>query len=288
MENNQDIRERLSLSSDEMMALNFINSSGPYAFRKFYRSGLRSHIFEVLLREDLNKEISGEIIDGVRCFPRAEPKKIFRIFRDRFKTTDKVFYEIHKYELLLKYLGHDLIAQSEEFMVDYKINGQKHILLCGLQEYVHGEILDPWKIFGSSYLDSFYTNTAHQKREAPSYVDKAVENIGLFVKRIKDLYTKTGYIPDLAGIGNLMLTSDGCLKLVDINNILKLELNDSIPIDDKGYPSCDISVEVLSILEDKILGRSDYMEEPLYEFILNPARRAKIKAHEKAFYQGLG
>ena len=97
----------------------------------------------------------------------------------------------------------------------------------------------------------------------------------------------TGYIPDLAGIGNLILTPDGGLKLVDINNIVKIKLDNTILIDDKGYPSCDVSVEVLSILERDILQKDISMDDPLYRIFFPAKRRKKVKALEKKFYKNL-
>lgn len=99
------------------------------------------------------------------------------------------------------------------------------------------------------------------------------------------MINETGYIPDLAGIGNLVLTPKGNLKLVDINNIVKIRLNNEILIDDQGYPSCDVSVEVLSILEQKILCLNIHMKDPLYRFFLTSERKKRVKILEKEFYK---
>lgn len=286
MDQDKDIRDRSSLSGEEVLSLNFINDSGPYLFRKYYRSGLRSHIFEVVRNHDLKTEHTGIIKDGIRIFPRAVPIKIFRIFRDRFKTSKEIFHEIHKYKTLLKFLGPALIAQSEEFMVEYKSAGKKQILLCGLQEYVEGEILDPWKIFGNNYLETFYQSLT-DRSDSNNTLTTAKKNIGDFVHKIRHMFNETGYIPDLAGIGNLILTDQGELKLVDINNISKLKFSKTIPIDDKGYPSCDISVEVLYILETRILNSSNLSEDSFYKYFLNEKRRKKVKELEKNFYHNL-
>ena len=101
------------------------------------------------------------------------------------------------------------------------------------------------------------------------------------------MITQTGYIPDLAGIGNLILTRAGNLKLLDINNIVEIKLNDTIPLDDRGYPSCDVSIEVLSILERDILQKKIPIGDPLYHFFLSPERREKVTAIEKKFYANL-
>ena len=98
---------------------------------------------------------------------------------------------------------------------------------------------------------------------------------------------QTGYIPDLAGIGNLILTCTGDLKLVDINNIVEIKLDDTILLDDKGYPSCDVSIAVLSILEQNLLGRDIPMDDLLYRHFLSTERKDRVKAIEKEFYTNL-
>ncbi len=283
----QDIRDQAYLTESEVLKLNFINDSSHYIFRKYYRSGLRSHILEILAAEDVLKEIHGEITEGIRMFPRAKPKKMLRILRNRFKNKEAVFQEIKKYQLLLKFLGPAFIAESEEFIVDYTGTGKSQIVLCGLQEYIEGEILDPWGLGGKNFLlDLFKTSTCPDSQLA-ARVEKARKNIAIFVKKIRQMISDTGYIPDLAGFGNLILTIEGNLKLVDINNIVEIKLNNFIPIDDKGYPSCDVSVEVLSLLEKDILQKNIQIDDPLYQFFLSPERKIKVKALEKQFYKSL-
>ncbi|MCD4721667.1 MAG: hypothetical protein K8S13_17660 [Desulfobacula sp.] len=283
----KDIRDRTHLSGTDVQKLNFVNDSGRYIFRKYYRSGLRSHIFEILTAEDVLKETCGEIMDGIRIFPRARPKKIFRILRNKFESTEAVFREIKKYHLLLKFLGPALIAESDEFIVDYTGTGTSQIVLCGLQEYIEGEILDPWRLFGEGYLRDLFTSYICGDSQLHALVHKAQKNIAMFVKRTRQMITDTGYIPDLAGVGNLILTRDGALKLVDINNIVKIKFDDSILIDDKGYPSCDVSIEVLSILEQEILQKEIHKDDPFYRLFLSPERKKRVKTLEKEFYKNL-
>ena len=97
-----------------------------------------------------------------------------------------------------------------------------------------------------------------------------------------------GHIPDLAGNGNLILTKAGKIKLVDINNILRLDQYASILIDDKGYPTCDKSVEVLLILEEKILKNKAVYKDPLYSCFLAADRKRKVKKIEEQFFINLG
>jgi len=279
-----DIRDQNILSGEEVLKLNFINASGPYIFRRYYRSGLRSLIFEVLLARDVEKETIGIIIDGIKMFPRAKPKKMFRILRNRFNSKEAVLTEIKKYNVLLNYLGIHLIAASEEFIVDYSNMGRREIVLCGLQEYVDGEILDPWRIFDKNHLKDLFTAIPEADLAQNVWLKKVKKNIARFVEKIRRMISETGYIPDLAGIGNLIVTGDGSFKLVDINNIVPLKFDHTILIDDKGYPSCDVSVDVLSILERDILQKDLPQGDPLYRHFLTPERKKEVKRLERTFY----
>jgi len=294
MNQHTDIREQAHLSGDEVKKLNFIHDSKTLVFRKYYRSGLRSHIFEVLLAKDILKETQGELIDGIRMFPRARPIKMFRILRNRFKSKEAVFQEIEKYNNLLKFLGPGLIALSEEFIADYTGMEKSRIILCGLQEYVEGKILDPWRLSGDNCLMDLFLSMPKARASArqtvvenKTNIKNAKKNIGLFVKKVRQMIVQTGYIPDLAGIGNLILTPAGDLKLVDINNIVEIKINDTILLDDKGYPSCDVSIEVLSILERDLLQKKIHMDDPLYSHFFSPERKKRVKSIENEFYLNL-
>ncbi|MCM2285889.1 MAG: hypothetical protein NDI81_13980 [Desulfobacula sp.] len=282
-----DIRDRNVLSGDEVLGLNFIKGSGPYLFRRYYRSGLRSLIFEVLSAGDVETETQGEVMDGIRLFPRARPRKMFRILRNRFASKEEVLTEIQKYRVLLNHLGPDLIAASEEFMVDYTLRGKREIVLCGLQEYVEGEILDPWRLSIKEPLKDMFTSLSGTRMEYAAWLKKARENIGRFVDRTRQMIHSSGYIPDLAGIGNLIVMKDAGFKLVDINNIVPLKPDRTILIDDKGYPSCDVSVEVLSILERDVLEIPLLPDDPLYRHFLAPERKKEVRRLETLFYARL-
>ncbi len=282
-----DIRDRPSLSGEELTGLNFINASGGYVFRKFYRAGLRSHIFEVLSKADIDTETRGCTVDGIRMFPRAIPLKMFRILRRRFNSKEEVFDEINKYNLLLSFLGPECIATSDELMVDYTGTGRHQIVLCGLQEYVNGEILDPWRITGPDHLSDMYTALKIDQIPRNRWVAGAMHNISGFIDKIKNMIKESSYIPDLAGIGNLILTPDAGIKLVDINNIVHIMLDREIRVDDKGYPSCDVSVQVLYILETEILKKTIPPDDPLYQLFLAPERKEQVRQMEKAFYMNL-
>lgn len=282
-----DIRDRAYLSGSEVVGLNFIKDSKKYVFRKYYRTGLRSHIFEILAIDDVKKETHGEVKDGIRLFPRAKPRKILRILRNRFENKEQVYREIKKYKILLEFLGPDQMAESEEFIADYTGTGTPQIILCGLQDYIDGEILDPWTLQGKNRFQDFFKSLAQKDSAYRISMQKALENIARFIGKIRKMIDQSGYIPDLAGFGNLIVTPRGDIKLVDINNIVEISFDNTIPIDDKGYPSCDVSVSVLSMLEQDILQTEIDMDDPLYKIFLSPERRKKVRALEKNFNMNL-
>jgi hypothetical protein len=284
---NCDIRDIPSLDGAEVVQLNFIRDSGKYYFRKHNRQGMRSHVLEVLSAQDLLKETSGEIIDGIRLYPRAIPKYMLRILRTRFITLQEALNEIKTYSLVLKFLGAECVALSNEFIVEYTGTGKSEIVLCGLQEYVRGAIFDPWGLVGQAPLETFYQSRIPGEGPDNKRTAKGFGSIATFVTRMRKMITESGYITDLAGNGNLILTSNGDFKLVDINNILQVSKDDTILLDDKGYPSCDKSIEVLWILEDKILKTADLADDPLYKHFLSVDRSKKVRGLEKEFFEKL-
>jgi hypothetical protein len=283
----RDIRDIPSLTGKEVAALNFIRDSETYYFRKHNRQGMRSHIFEVLAVQDLQKETKGEIVDGIRWYPRAVPKYMLRILRTRFTSLEQILDEINKYTLVLKFLGPELIAISNEFIVEYTGTGKSEIVLCGFQEYVQGAILDPWGLVGQAPFDTFCQTRFSSDKVDKKLVSTGINSIATFVKRMRRMVTESGYVTDLAGNGNLILTDTGHVKLVDINNIVKISRDDTISLDDKGYPSCDKSIEVLFILEEKILKTRNLSKDPLYKHFLSADRTKKVKSLEKKFFENL-
>ncbi|MEJ2641137.1 MAG: hypothetical protein P8010_16340 [Desulfosarcinaceae bacterium] len=282
-----DILAKKYLSGEEVQQLNFISDSSHLCFRRYYRQGLRSHIFEVLATEAVLKETIGEIINGVRWFPRAAPRHMLRIMRTRFHTLEEVLEETNKYALMLKCLGPDLIAKSNEFIVEYHGAGEREIVLCGLQEYVDGATLDPWALFGQAPLEILYRSRFSDAEREDSWLANALASIDDFVKRVRGMIADEGHIPDIAGNGNLILTKAGKIKLVDINNILRIDRYDTILIDDKGYPACDKSMEVLVILEEKILKNKVVSKDPLYSRFLEQDRRKKVEELEAQFFNDM-
>lgn len=285
MHNISDILEKTSFTGDDVRRLNFICDLPTYHFRKYYRQGLRSHIIEVLSAADVLKETKGDIIDGIRMFPRAVPKYMLRILRTRFSTLTQALEEVKKYALLEKFLEPGLMAISNEFIVDYNGSEKNAIILCGLQEYVAGAIFDPWSISRHIPFDTLFRSMFPENRLKEKSLQNAFNSIGRFVKQIRNMIDEVKYIPDLAGYGNLVLTPEGDIKLVDINNIITIEENDTIFLDDKHYPSCDKSVEVLAIMEHQILKTGNLTGDPLYTFYLSTERRKRVRQLEKSFTQ---
>jgi hypothetical protein len=285
-----DIRDRQSISHSEITALNFIKASTPYVFRKHFRQGLRSHVMEILDPVDVEAELTGTVVDGVRWFPRAKPRSIFRIFRSRLKTLDNFLTEIRRVKIVEHYLAPDFMATSTEFIVDYRGPQGWDQMLCGFQQYVNGEILDPWTILDTAdLLPSLYDTLGYTEMvltlPRDEWTGSIKQNVACFIERIKRMITEAVHIPDLAGAGNLIITGAGCIRLVDINNISRITFDSSIKLDEKGYPVCDKSVEALSLIEEKVLGRPVDMNEEIYQHFLNPSRRNAVKAKEQVFWQ---
>jgi len=285
-----DVRDRPYLEHADILKLNFIRSPGRYVFRRHYRAGLRSHLMEVLDPEDVLQEKSGVLLDGLRMYPRAVPVKMLRILRKRFKDLAEAMEELRRVKTVESYLGADHIARPSEFLVDYLGPRKREILLAGLQEYVSGEVLEPWGDLGKGYLCSLLNRMGME--DSPGEVagarDRWIGDIqksaGRFIARVRRLMREARLVPDLAGVGNLLLTRNRDIKLVDINNISLISSDPGIPLDDRGYPVCDKSISVMIHLEKKLAGRSPERSDPVYGPFLDPGRLEKVKAAEKRFH----
>jgi len=284
-----DIRDRPYLEHADILQLNFIRSPGKYVFRRHYRAGLRSHLMEVLNPADVVQETDGVIEDGLRIYPRAVPLKMLRIFRGRFKDLAEAMEEIRRVKIVETYLAPDHIARPAEFLVDYLGTGKRDILLAGLQEYVSGEVLEPWGDLENGCLTSLLDRmgmdddpdlTSPRERWIGDIQKRAVR----FIAKLKRLVMEARLVPDLAGVGNLLLTRAGDIKLVDINNISEITSGPGVPLDDRGYPVCDKSISVIIHLEQKLAGRSLKRDDPVYAPFLNPDRLEKVKAAERQFH----
>ena len=288
----KDIRDKAHISHEDIIELNFIRKPGAYVFRKYLKQGLRSQIMEMLDPDDVIKQNRGEIINGILFFPWAMPLKMLRIFKTRFDSLTDVFEEIRKVKIIEKYLPSDSYAKSEEFIVDYIWNGNRDFILCGLQEYVAGEILNPWESMGINQLENLFAGISVNRRNALGMTteqlvtrfQKRVEN---FIKSVKKMILEASYVPDFAGVENLIITSEGGIKLVDINNISRVSFGPDIRLDDKGYPVCDKSIEAISILEQKLLDRPIDKTETLYKIFLDPQRMKEVSVLEEKFHRSL-
>ncbi|MEZ4527423.1 MAG: hypothetical protein R2941_16000 [Desulfobacterales bacterium] len=258
--------------------MNFIRNPISYVFRRHYSRGLRSSIFWLLDPEDAAKESKGEIRDGIRVFPGARPRKVLRIFKRDFACLKDVLDEIQHYKTLVSFLAPENMAQSEEFAVTCRTSSGPRIVLCGLQEYVEGNVLDPWGEIHLGRHSDLFRNMEISPENEERFLGKIRNSAQRFILRIKKMVRETGLIPDLAGIGNILLARSGEFCLVDINNISPVRFGQEIFTDDKNFPVCDKSVEALFLMEEKLLCQRPDMSEKLYQAYLGPER--KIRALE--------
>ena len=284
----QDIRSRPTIDHADVIALNFVRSSPPYLFRRHFRQGLRSHIMEILRLTDVALERTGRNVDGVRQFPKATPCRMFRIFRTHLGTLESALEETARVKLVERYLAPDFMARSTECLVDYQSPNGHDLLLCGFQEYIPGEVLDPWTILEASDLLTLLYHTVGQQKEPlclseERWIETLRQRGADFVARIKQMITEAGHIPDLAGAGNLIVTAKGEIRLVDINNISAVAFDASIRLDEKGYPVGDKSVEALSLIEAKMFNRPVDLDEPVYRHFLDSNRQKRVSAEELRF-----
>jgi hypothetical protein len=278
----QDIRNIANIDHKDVVGLNFIKSDGKYVFRRHFRQGLRSHILEILDPADVEVERYGTMFDGVLHFPKARPKKMLRIFRTRLSCLDEALAEVQRLKIAEHFLTPEFVAQSNEIIVEYHGPETSAPLLCGIQEYVVGVILDPWSVLDSATLLSvLYDSLAAQIHKISISRDRwftAVREYGSqFIEQTRKMILQGRHIPDLAGVGNILITPSGRIKLVDINNISEIFLDDTIRLDDRNYPVCDKSVEALALIEEKLLDRTIEFSDPIYGIFLNPERKRKLR-----------
>ena len=285
----EDIRDKTYITHEDILSLNFIREPAAYVFRKYHKQGLRSHIMEVLDPEDVLKQKNGEMIDGIRIFPWAVPLKILRVFRTKFSCMEDVFEEITTLKIIEKYLPKDSYAKSDEFIADYILNDTKDIVLCGLQEYIEGEVLNPWDPIPEAQLADIFAQADVKKsdkhRTGPEQrIQKFYKKVEDFIDCVKKMILEAHYVPDFAGVENLLITPAGDIKLVDINNISKVSFTPDISLDDKGYPVCDKSIEAVSMLEREVLGKPIGHTEKIYQVFLDPQRLKDVRALEDKFH----
>jgi hypothetical protein len=286
----EDIRDKKFVTHEDVVALNFIQTDSPYIFRRHHRQGLRSHVLEVLHRRDVDREKTGIVIDGTRWFPKAEPAHVFRIFRTRLQTLESALGEIGRVKIVERFLAPQFLAQSNEFIADYDGPAGREPLLCGFQSYVRGEIVDPWSLldlraFTHCLFDALQPSLHNPAMTRALWTTRTGHKAAAFIDRVREMILQTGYVPDLAGIGNLVITATGDIKLVDINNISRVCFDSDVALDDRGYPVGDKSIEALYLLEKKLAGRAVSKEDPIYNAIFDPQRQIAVRAHETRFYR---
>ena len=285
-----DVRDIPNLAWQDILNLNFIQDPGQYYYRRHYRQGLRSHVMEVLKPQDVKKEKEGVVTDGIRWYPRAKPIKMLRIFRTRFNALADATEETRRVMLVEKYLGPDYYASSFEFLVDYRIADRYEILLCGLQDYVEGLGVEPWGAINAERLaENLIRPGVGQGQPASLDYERLTETIqshaALFIKCIKRMIAETGHIPDLAGEGNMILTADGRIRLVDINNVSQIQTDGTIYVDEKGYPVCDKSIEALYLMEKGFTRSRVIDRESLYQPLWDTRRMKQVNYMEKLFHE---
>jgi hypothetical protein len=280
-----DIRDKENITHEDILGLNFIKRPAEFFFRKHFREGLRSRLMQVLYPNDVEAETRGVFHQGVRWFPLAQPFRMLRIFKERFKTFTNVQQEIQNFKIVQKYLPRHHYAASQEFLVPYFISGKYDLLLGGLQEFVEGEALDPWREDSVDRLKAYFNARATAQSNLPAFIEALKAGASSFVEHMKTMIHKAGYIPDLAGTGNIRITGAGRVKLIDINNISRVFFDHRIRLDDKGYPACDKSIQALFNIEQHILGKRKPPDDPLYRLFLDPHRLHQVTAHEKRFHE---
>lgn len=280
-----DIRDQPRIDHEDILALNFIRRDPPFIFRPYFRNGLRSRIMAVLAPTDVRRESRGTTVDGVRIFPRARPVKMLRIFRARFETLAQALEETRRLKVVERHLAPDFIARSLEFYVDYRRPGRSEILLCGLQDYVCGVALDPWQCQRPDSLATLYRRLRAETDalDWSSFRNRLQERLATFTGRVRRMLTTDGLLPDLAGARNLLVTATADLCLVDINNIHPLDDGERVPVDDKGYPVLDKSIEALDRIDRHLLGGRGLSAEGAYRKYFTPSRRARVRTLERAF-----
>jgi hypothetical protein len=214
---------------------------------------------------------------------------MLRIFRARFRSLAEARAEVGRVKVVEACLGPEFLAVSEEFLVEYAGPAGRDLLLCGLQEYIAGDPVDPWR--SPPVFDLAPPAVRRSAQGAGSQTPQGASDhwrlqsaAEEFVARVKAMIRNVNLIPDLAGARNIIATACGQLKLVDINNISPISMSPEICVDDKGYPVCDKSVEALFLLEQKLVGRSPDAADDLYSHFLQPDRVRRVAAIHRRFH----
>jgi len=158
------------------------------------------------------------------------------------------------------------------------------MLLCGLQEFVQGRKLDPWRLKSGGIFQIYPDKAAQAQKTFAAQLQQSAQR---FVTGIKSMVLKAGYIPDIAGQRNLLVTRRGRIRLVDINNVSRVQYNDDIFIDDKGYPVCDKSIEALALIDRHLCDGRNCTGQELFDMFLDPDRLRAVALLDEAFHRSL-
>ncbi len=156
-------------------------------------------------------------------------------------------------------------------------------------EYVEGEVIDPWSAFDGAHLISHFHRMGlrageYTVKEIDQWIDSVRGKAQAFTRRIKGMILKADHVPDLAGVGNLILTRSGHIKLVDVNNISQVFFEPMIHLDDRAYPVCDKSIEALYLLELKLAGQSSQEGDRIHETFMDPERMKVVLELDRRFH----
>jgi hypothetical protein len=210
---------------------------------------------------------------------------MLRIFRRRFLDAREALEDIARLRVVERYLPAAQIARSEEFLSDYLSPRGPEVLLCGLQVFVEGIELDPWaQSLPGELRDALVLQVPGPVAAVPAFSQRLCASAARFVHCTRRMIRETGTIPDLAGRGNLRVTAEGVIVLVDINNISSECYAEGIPLDDRGYPVCDKSVEAMTLLERRFCGVRTPESDPLRRHFFHPARRRRVQELDASFH----
>jgi hypothetical protein len=118
-------------------------------------------------------------------------------------------------------------------------------------------------------------------------IQRFQKKVEAFIAGAKKMIMETRHVTDFAGVANLLVTAQGDIKLVDINNICEVSFGPDIVLDDKGYPVCDKSIEAIWMLEKGLLGTPVDDTDPLYKRFLDPQRIKAVRYFEEKFHGAL-
>ena len=113
-----DIRDKGTITHEDVLGLNFIRKPSPYYYRGHFREGLRSRIIQVLNPDHVRAETRGYMRDGIKHYPMARPLWMLRIFCQPISALKDITDEIVNYQIIQKHLPAAFYASTSEFLAD--------------------------------------------------------------------------------------------------------------------------------------------------------------------------